>query len=410
MSMESELIVGLDIGTSKVAAVVAEVTDQGIDIIGLGTSPSRGLNKGVVVNIDTTVNAIRSAVEEAEQMAGCEIGSVYAGISGGHIQGMNTRAVTAVKEREVRPTDVARVLETARNTCLLPMDREIVHVLPTEYIVDHQDGVHEPVGMAGGRLEARVHIVTAATTSAQNIVKVCERCDLSVASVVLEPLASSLSCLYDAERELGVVLIDIGGGTTDIVVVQDRALVYTTVLPIGGDHFTNDLAVGLRTPRNEAERLKIQYGCALIEMVNAEEEVEVHLVGGRQPQVISRQILAEITEPRAEELFTLVRDAVDRAGLPEESLASGAVITGGTSAMPGMTDLAEMVLGMPVRLGLPLGVGGLAEVVRNPRFCTGVGLVRYGADNPEGPYLYDDDFAPRRGMWGRMRDWWVRTF
>jgi cell division protein FtsA len=289
------------------------------------------------------------------------------------------------------------------------MDREIVHVLPTEYIVDHQDGVHEPVGMAGGRLEARVHIVTAATTSAQNIIKVCERCDLDVAQVVLEPLASSLSCLYDAERELGVVLIDIGGGTTDIVIVQDRTLVYTTVLPLGGDHFTNDLAVGLRTPRNEAERLKIQYGCALIDMVDPAEEVEVHLVGGRQPQVISRQILSEILEPRAEELFSLVRDAVDRAGLSQDCLASGAVITGGTSSMAGMTDLAEMVLGMPVRLGVPLGVGGLAEVVRNPRFCTGVGLVRFGAENPEDLLLQEE---PQRegGVWRRMRHWWSRTF
>lgn len=409
MSVDSELIVGLDIGTSKIAAVVAEVSEQAVDIIGLGTHPSRGLNKGVVVNIDTTVAAIRAAVEEAEQMAGCEIGTVYAGISGGHIQGMNTRAVTAVKEREVRMMDVRRVLETARNTCLLPMDREIVHVLPTEYIVDHQDGVHEPVGMAGGRLEARVHIVTAATTSAQNIIKVCERCDLDVSQVVLEPLASSLSCLYDAERELGVVLIDIGGGTTDIVIVQDRALVYTTVLPLGGDHFTNDLAVGLRTPRNEAERLKIQFGCALIDMVDPSEEVEVHLVGGRKPQTISRQILSEILEPRAEELFSLARDAVDRAGLSQESLASGAVITGGTSSMAGMTDLAEMVLGMPVRLGVPLGVGGLAEVVRNPRFCTGVGLVRFGAESPEGLLLRDE---PRTdgGAWRRMRQWWARTF
>lgn len=409
MPMDTELIVGLDIGTSKIAAVVAEVTDTGIDIIGLGTAPSRGLNKGVVVNIDTTVNAIRAAVEEAEQMAGCEIHQVFAGISGGHINGMNTRAVTAVKEREVRSSDVARVLETARNTCLLPMDREIVHVLPTEFIVDHQDGVHEPVGMAGGRLEARVHIVTAATTSAQNIVKVCERCDLSVAAVVLEPLASSLSCLYDAERELGVVVIDIGGGTTDIVVVEDRSIVYTTVLPIGGDHFTNDLAVGLRTPRGEAERLKLQFGCALMDLVNPEEEVEVHLVGGRQPQVISRRILSEIIEPRAEELFSLVREALERAGLAEESLASGAVITGGTSIMVGMSELAELVMGMPVRLGLPLGVGGLAEVVRNPRYCTAVGLVRFGADHNDGLALMDQE-PSRRGMWRRMREWWGGTF
>ena len=409
MSEESELIVGLDIGTTKIAAVVGEVSDHGIDIIGLGTHPSYGLRKGVVVNIETTVNAIRAAVEEAEQMAGCEIASVYAGISGGHIQGMNTRAVTAVKEKEVRQSDVARVLETARNTCLLPMDREIVHVLPTEYVVDHQDGVREPVGMAGGRLEARVHIVTAATTSAQNIIKCCERCGLTVSAVVLEPLASTLACLHDAERELGVVLIDIGGGTTDIVIVEDQSIVYTTVLPLGGNHFTNDLAVGLRTPMKEAERLKQRYGCALIQMVDPEDEVQVPSVGGRKPQLIRRRILSEIIEPRAEELFTLVHEAIERAGLPEESLASGAVITGGASATPGMVELAEMVLGMPVRLGLPRRVGGLAEVVRSPRYSTGVGLVRYGAEHGVGLQFMDRD-DERIGVWRKMKSWWSRTF
>lgn len=409
MSMESELIVGLDIGTTKIAAVVGEVSERGIDIIGLGTHPSHGLRKGVVVNIETTVGAIRAAVEEAEQMAGCEINTVFAGISGGHIQGMNTRSVTAVKEREVRPSDVARVLETARNTCLLPMDREIIHVLPTEFVVDHQDGVREPVGMSGGRLEARVHIVTAATTSAQNIIKCCQRCDLTVAALVLEPLASTLAVLQEAEQELGAVLIDIGGGTTDIVIVEDRSIVYTTVLPLGGNHFTNDLAVGLRTPMNEAERLKQRYGCALIEMVNPDEEVQVPSVGGRKPQVISRQILSEIIEPRAEELFTLVREAVERSGLPEENLASGAVLTGGASAMPGMVELAEVVLGMPVRLGLPRRVGGLAEVVRSPRYSTGVGLVRYGAENFDGVQLLDRE-SERRGLWTRMKEMFGRAF
>jgi cell division protein FtsA len=410
MSMESELIVGLDIGTTKIAAVVGEVSDQGIDIIGLGTHPSHGLRKGVVVNIETTVNAIRCAVEEAEQMAGCEINTVFAGISGGHIQGMNTRAVTAVKEREVRQADVARVLETARNTCLLPMDREIIHVLPTEYVVDHQDGVREPIGMAGGRLEARVHIVTAATTSAQNIIRCCERCELDVAAVVLEPLASTMACLHDAEQELGVVLIDVGGGTTDIVIVQDRSIVYTTVLPLGGNNFTNDLAVGLRTPMGEADRLKQRFGCALSEMVDAEEEVQVPSVGGRRPQVISRQILSEILEPRAEELFTLVREAVERSGLPEENLASGAVITGGASAMPGMVELAEVVLGMPVRMGLPREVGGLSEVVHSPRYATGVGLVRHGALNIDGMQMVLDHETERRGFWKRVKEMFGRSF
>jgi cell division protein FtsA len=282
-------------------------------------------------------------------------------------------------------------------------------VLPTEYVVDHQDGVAEPVGMAGGRLEARVHIVTASATSSQNIVKCCERCDLTVSAVVLEPLASTLACLDDAEQELGAVLIDIGGGTTDIVIVQDRSVVYTAVLALGGNHFTNDLAVGLRTPMGEAERLKQRYGCALIEMVNPDEEVQVPSVGGRKPQVIGRQILSEIIEPRAEEVFTLVGEAIERAGLPEENLASGAIITGGASAMPGMVELAEVVLGMPVRMGLPRHVGGLAEVVRSPRYATGVGLVRFGAENINGVQMMDVE-TERRGMWGSIKRMFGRAF
>jgi cell division protein FtsA len=409
MNGESELIVGLDIGTTKIAAVVGEVSEQGIDIVGVGTSASRGLSKGVVVNIEMTVEAIRAAVEEAEQMAGCEINTVFAGISGGHIQGMNTKSVTAVKDREVRALDVARVLETAKTTCLLPSDREIIHVLPTEFVVDHQDSVREPVGMSGSRLEARVHIVTAASTSTQNIVKCCERCGLAVAGVVLEPLASALACLQDAERELGAVLIDVGGGTTDIVIVVDQSIVYTTVLPLGGNHFTNDLAVGLRTPRSEAERLKQRHGCAMVELVDADEVVSVPSVGGRKPQQLPRQLVAQIVEPRAEELFTLAREAMERSGIALDSLAAGAVITGGQAAMPGLPELGEAVLAMPVRLGLPTGVGGLAEVVRSPRYATGVGLVRYGAEHLNHTHVAERE-PDDRGFWRRFRNWWARTF
>jgi cell division protein FtsA len=377
MSKHDELIVGLDIGTTKIAAIVGEVTEEGIDIIGVGTHPSKGLRKGVVTHIDNTVASIKRAVEEAELMAGCEISTVYAGIAGGHIRGFNSHGIVAVKDGEVRESDVARVIDAAKAVAI-PMDREIIHVLPQDFVVDNQDGIKEPLGMSGVRLETRVHIVTAAVTSAQNIIKCCQRCDLQVADLVLQPLASAEAVLHEDEKELGVALIDIGGGTTDITIFNDGSIVHTTVLPIGGNHLTNDIAVGLRTPFVEAEKIKQRWGCATTEMVSAEDEIEVPSVGGRPPRKLSRRILCEIIEPRVEEIFLLVQREIAKAGF-EDMLASGAVITGGTTILEGMPELGEELLALPVRRGIPRGIGGLVDVVRSPKFATSVGLVQHGA-------------------------------
>lgn len=373
---ENEIIAGLDLGTTKVCAIVAEQTEDGIDIIGIGSVPSKGLKKGVVVNIEATVRAIEAAVEQAETMAGCEIRTVYAGIAGSHVRGMNKEGVAAISNREVSQGDVERVLEQAK-AIPLPGDRQVLHVLPQEYIVDDQDGVREPVGMNGVRLEARVHVVTAATTSVQNIIKCAERCGLHVAEVVLEPLASAEAVLSEDEREIGTVLIDIGGGTTDIVIYADGAVVHTSVIPIGGINLTNDIATGLRTPVAEAERIKIKYGCAATSMVDDSETIEVPSVGGRPPRVLARHVLAEIIEPRVDEIFSAARHVIAQTGF-SEMLAAGAVITGGTTILDGMPELAEQVLGLPVRRGAPMGVGGLVDVVKSPSYATGVGLVKYG--------------------------------
>jgi len=377
MAKREELIVGLDIGTTKIAAVVGELTDDGLNVIGVGTHPSSGLKKGVVVNIDSTVASIKHAIEEAEHMAGVEISSVYVGIAGAHIKGLNSHGVVAVKGKEVRELDVQEVIKHARAVAI-PLDREIIHVLPQEYIVDGQDGIREPIGMSGVRLEAKVHLVTAAVTSAQNIVKCCNRCDLHVADIVLEPLASSHAVLDEEEKELGVALIDIGGGTTDIAVFYEGAIVHTTVLAVGGHQLTNDIAVGLRTPRGDAERLKHRHGCAMSALIADSDTIEVPSVGGRAPMVVPRRMLTEIIEPRVEEIFSLVRHELEKAGF-HELLGSGAVVTGGTSLLDGMPDLAAQVLDMPVRRGLPKGVGGLVDMVGSPAFATGVGLVQYGA-------------------------------
>jgi cell division protein FtsA len=373
----SDIIVGLDIGTTKIAAVVGEIGPDGLDIIGIGTHPSRGLKKGVIVNIDSTVAAIKQAILEAESMSGCEISQVYVGIAGGHIRGVNSTGTVAVKDKEVRAPDVAKVLELAR-AIALPVDRHIVHVLPQEYKIDGQDGVREPLGMCGVRLEARVHIVTAAAAAAQNIIKCCTRCDLEVIEIVLEPLASGEAVLEDDEKGLGVALIDIGGGTTDIALFADGAVAHTNVIPIGGNQLTSDIAFGLRTPPHEAEKIKIRAGCALAQMVPEDETLEVASVGGRSPRVLSRHGLCrDIIQPRIEEIFSFVKAEIQRLGC-EDLLASGAVVTGGATQMPGITELAEEILGLPVRRGMPKGVGGLAEVVRSPTFSTAVGLVRYG--------------------------------
>ena len=348
-------------------------------MVGVGTAPSRGLRRGVVVNIDSTVEAIKIAVAEAEQMAGVEVGGVYAGVAGGHIKGTNSRGVVAVsgKDREVSAADVARVVEAAR-ALNLPQDREIIHVLPQSFSVDDGDGVREPVGMSGVRLEVEVHIVTGAVTAVQNVVRSVNRAGLAVHDIVLEPLASAEAVLYDDERELGVLVIDIGGGTTDAALYRDGAIWHTAILPLGGDHITNDIAIGLRTPMADAEDLKKRYGCALTALVPAEETVDVPSVGGRKPRQLSRQVLSEIVQPRVEEIFTLVARELARAGL-QDAPTAGVVVTGGTSIMEGVPELAEAVFDQPVRRGAPLGVGGLADVVRSPIYSTAVGLAVYGA-------------------------------
>ncbi len=403
---KDELIVGLDIGTTKIAAIVGEVTADGIDIIGIGTAPSRGIRKGVVVNIDATVQSIEKAIEEAEHMAGCEITAVYAGIAGGHIKGLNSHGTVAVKDKEVRDRDLAGVIESAKAVAI-PMDREIIHVLPQEYIVDEQDGIREPLGMAGVRLEAKVHIVTAAVTSAQNIVKCCNRCGLQVADIVLEPLASAEAVLHEDEKELGVALVDIGGGTTDIAIFAEGAIVHTGVLPLGGNHLTNDIAVGLRTPLDAAEKIKQKYGCALHSLINPDETMEVPSVGGRVPRILSRQVLVDITNPRMEEIFEHVRKEIAKSGF-EDLLASGAVLTGGTTILEGTTELAEEVLGLPCRRGFPRNIGGLVDVVKSPMYATGVGLVQYGARAKT--LLGRRVQVTEKGVWSKMKGWFKEAF
>lgn len=407
MAKREELIVGLDIGTTKVACLVGEITDEGVDIIGVGTQPSSGLKKGVVVNIDATVAAIQKAVEEAEHMAGVEITQVYAGIAGAHIKAFCSEGVVAIRDREVRPGDIERVIEAAK-AVNIPQDREILHVVPQEFSIDHQDGIREPLGMSGVRLEARVHVVTAASAAAQNIVKCCTRCNLQVQDLVLEPLATGEAVLHSDEKELGVALLDIGGGTSDLVVYNDGALVHTMVLPIGGHQLTNDIAVGLRTPMTDAERLKHRHGCALTSLLSEEETVEVPSVGGRPPRVLQRTVLADILQPRVDEIFSLVRDELSRCGLTD-TLASGLVVTGGSTLLAGLPELAEEILGMPVRRALPQGIGGLAEVVRSPIYATAVGLVLYGARQHEGLHLPQGS-SERRGVWRRMRSWFAEVF
>ena len=376
MAKRSPLVVGLDIGTYKVSAIVGELGESGLEVVGIGTAPSKGLRKGVVVNIEATVESIRKAVEEAELMAGCEIHTVTTGIAGAHIKGFNSHGVVAVKSPEVSASDVERVLDAARAVAL-PMDRQVIHVLPQEFVVDDQDGIKEPIGMAGVRLESKVHIITASVTSTQNVVKCCQRAGLHVADLVLEPLASGEAVVTPEERELGVVLVDIGGGTTDLVVFHNGAVKHTAVLPIGGHHLTNDISAGLRTPYAEAEKIKQRFGCALSNMVARQETIEVPSIGGRGPRVLSRQILAEIIEPRVEEIFSLVAREVARSGY-DDLLASGVVVTGGTTVLEGVPELAEQVFHLPVRRGVPLQVGGLVDVVSSPMYATGVGLILYG--------------------------------
>ena len=379
--MAGELIVGLDIGTTKICAVVGEVHPYGIEIIGMGSHPSEGLRKGVVINIEKTVNSIKEAIEEAETMAGCEISSVYAGIAGGHIKGFNSHGVIALKEREVTHKDIERVIEAA-SAVAIPMDREVIHVLTQEFIVDEQDGITDPVGMAGVRLEAKIHIVTGAVTSAQNIIKCANRAGLDVCDIVLESLASSEAVLSDEERNLGVALIDFGGGTTDMAIFARGAIKHTSVLALGGDNLTYDISIGLRTPRLEAEKIKIKYGCGLSSMIKNDEMIEVQGVGGRKPRQLSRHILGEILEPRVEEILSLIYGELIRSGY-EDTINSGVVITGGSSELAGVSEMTEQIFNAPSRTGYPQGIGGLSEVVSKPMYATAVGLVIYGAKRTE---------------------------
>lgn len=408
MAKKSSLIVGLDIGTSKVCAVVGEVTERGLEVIGVGSHPSQGLRKGVVINIESTVNSIKRAVEQAELMAGCEINSVFAGIAGGHVKGFNSHGVVAVKNKEVTQRDIDRVIDAAKAVAI-PMDREVLHILPQEYIIDDQDGIKEPLGMSGVRLEAKVHIVTGAVTCAQNIIKCCNRTGLNVADVALEPLASAEAVLTPEEKELGVVLVDMGGGTTDIALFHDGAVKHTSVLGVGGNHLTSDIAAGLRTPIGEAERIKQRYGCARTSMVGKDERVEVPSVGGRNSRTISRQILCEIIEPRLEEMFGLIQREISKSGF-EGSLVSGMVLTGGSTLLPGMIEMAEEVFGIPVRLGIPIHVGGLIDVVSSPVYATGVGLVLFGMKRQDKNFFRLRENNLFHKVKNRMGDWFSEFF
>ncbi|HID49644.1 MAG TPA: cell division protein FtsA [Chromatiales bacterium] len=407
--MEKNLIVGLDIGTSKVVAIVGEVTpDNEIEIIGLGSHPSRGLKKGVVVNIESTVQSIQRAVEEAELMAGCQIHSVYAGIAGSHVRSLNSHGIVAIRDKEVTPYDVERVIDAARAVAI-PADQKILHILPQEFIIDAQEGIREPIGMSGVRLEAKVHMVTGAVSAAQNIIKCVRRCGLEVDDIILEQLASSHSVLTDDEKELGVCLVDIGGGTTDIAVFTEGAIRHTAVIPIAGDQVTNDIAVALRTPTQYAEEIKIKYACALTQLASVEETIEVPSVGDRPDRRLARQTLAEVVEPRYEELFTLIQAELRRSGF-EDLCAAGVVLTGGSSKMEGAVELAEEIFHMPVRLGTPQYVAGLVDVVRNPIYSTGVGLLLFGYQNRAMRETEARMGTGFRGVLRKMKSWFQGNF
>ena len=405
---EKNLLVGLDIGTSKVVAIVGEVAPEGgIEVIGIGSHPSRGLKKGVVVNIESTVQSIQRAIEEAELMSGCEIRSVYAGIAGGHIRSLNSHGIVAIRDNEVNHTDVERVIDAARAVAI-PADQKILHILPQEFIIDGQEGIKEPVGMSGVRLEARVHMVTGAVSAAQNIVKCVRRCGLEVDDVILQQLASSYAVLTEDEKDLGVCLCDIGGGTTDIAVFAHGAIHHSAVIPIAGDQVTNDIAVALRTPTHHAEDLKIKYACALTQLANPEETIEVPSVGDRPPRRLVRQTLAEVVEPRYEELFSLVLAELKRSGF-ESMIAAGIVLTGGGAKMDGAIELAEEVFNMPVRLGTPQYVSGLIDVVRNPIYATGVGLLLFGSEASRNS-TQRSRIETSAGLWERMKNWFHGNF
>ncbi len=409
--MSNEMIVGLDIGTSKVVAIVGEITpDGGLNIVGIGSHQSRGLKKGVVVNIESTVASIQRAIEEAELMAGCQIHSVYAGIAGSHIRSLNSHGIVAIRENEVTQLDVERVIDAAQAVAI-PADQKILHILPQEFVIDNQEGVKEPLGMSGVRLEAKVHLVTCAVNAAQNIEKCIRRCGLEPEDTILEQLASSYAVLTEDEKELGVCMVDIGGGTTDIAIFTEGSIKHTGVIPIAGDQVTNDIAMALRTPTQHAEEIKIKYACALTQLAAADQTIKVPSVGERPPRDLSRQALAEVVEPRYDELFTLVQAELRRSGY-EDLLAAGIVLTGGTSKMEGVVELAEEIFHMPVRLGSPQNVTGLADIVRNPIYSTGVGLLMYGLKQRRSNFSRgaQHDKANESGFWAKTKNWFKGNF
>ena len=404
-----KLIVGLDIGTSKIAAIVSEIGPEGgFEIIGMGSHPSRGLRKGVVVNIETTVNAIQRALEEAELMADCKIREVYTGIAGSHIKSFNSQGMVAIKDKEVAQMDIDRVIETAK-AVQIPNDQQILHILNQEFIIGAQEDAREPLSMSGVRLEVKVHIVTGAVSAAQNIIKCVRRCGLEVRDLILQPLASALAVITEDEKDLGVCLADIGGGTTDVAVFTHGAIRHTAVIPIAGDQITNDIAMALRTPTKDAEDIKQRFGCALSQLADPQEMVEVPGVGDRGPRQLSRKTLAEVIEPRVEELYSLVQAELRRSGY-EELLSSGVVITGGSSVMQGMVELGEEIFHMPMRVGQPNYSGGLAEVVRHPRYSTGVGLLLAGVQQYRGRELARMQTGAFQQVLDRMRSWFTGNF
>ena len=399
-----KMIVGLDIGTSKVVSIVAELLPEGdIEVVGIGSHPSiKGLKKGVVVNIESTVQSIHRAVEQAELMAGCQINSVYAGIAGSHIRSFNSNGIVAIRDQEVFQPDVDRVIDAAQ-AAAIPADQRILHILPQEYVIDTQEGVKEPLGMSGVRLEARVHLVTCAVNAAQNIEKCIRRCGLEVEDIILEQLASSYAVLTEDEKDLGVCLVDIGGGTTDIAVFTDSAIRHTAVIPIAGDQITNDIAIALRTPPPNAEEIKIRYACALASLARGNETIKVPSVGERSDRDLSRQTLAEVVESRYEELFTLIQAELRRSGF-EDLIAAGIVLTGGTSKMEGVVELAEEIFHMPVSIGKPKGITGLSDIVRNPIYSTAVGLLMYAAEQ-QMDSLSMRTYENRKGVVNRVKNW-----
>ncbi|GAB5453333.1 MAG: cell division protein FtsA [Halioglobus sp.] len=409
-AQDKKMIVGLDIGTSKVVAIVGEIGMEGdIEVVGIGSHPSKGMKKGVVINIESTVQSIQRAVEEAELMAGCQIHSVYVGIAGSHIRSLNSHGIVAIKDQEVFSLDLERVIDAAQAVAI-PADQKVLHILPQEYVIDTQEGIKEPLGMSGVRLEAKVHLVTCAVNAAQNIEKCIRRCGLEVEEIILEQLASSYSVLTEDERELGVCLVDIGGGTTDIAIFTEGSIRHTGVIPIAGDQVTNDIAMALRTPTQYAEEIKIKYACALTQLAGADETIKVPSVGDRPPRDLSRQSLAEVVEPRYDELFTLVQAELRRSGF-EDLVPAGIVLTGGTSKMEGVVELAEEIFHMPVRVGSPQGTQGLTDIIRNPIYATGVGLLQYGSEHQgEGVATGSPRAAAGEGFFSRIKSWLQNNF